>query len=237
MPLVQAVFFDLDGTLIDDDTAYRRALLRAAEEASDLNPGLDAGLLVKAYDDLATAMPPTGLENVDGRRRFLWRKTFASFGLNDASLVNQTTNRYSTYRLEYGNAYPDAEQVLEGLLGRVRLAVITNGPDAGQRKKLAFNDIDHYFQLIAVSGDVGLAKPDARIFEHALQGLGVPAEATWHVGDGLETDIAGAKAAGLTAVWLNRDGRRRAKDAVAPDYEIASLTELPALIDLSGTLS
>jgi putative hydrolase of the HAD superfamily len=233
MKPVQAIFFDLDGTLIDDDAAYRRALQRTADEACEPNPGLDPDELARAYDDLANKMPPSGLEDVDARRRFLWRKTFAAFGLNDPTLVRETAARYAEYRLEMGNAYPEAREILERLHGRVPMAVITNGPDAGQRDKLAFTRLDRYFQLIVVSGEVGLAKPDARIFQHALEALGVGADAAWHIGDNVNTDVAGAKAAGLTAVWLNRDGRDRHEIAVAPDFEIASLAELPGLLGLA----
>lgn len=56
--------------------------------------------------------------------------------------------------------------------------------------------------------------------------LAVSADGAWYVGDSLHTDVAGARAAGLTAVWLNRLGSERKADDPEPDLEIESLTEL-----------
>ena len=80
-----------------------------------------------------------------------------------------------------------------------------------------------------ISAEVGVAKPDARIFEFALRALGVEPENVWHVGDDLNADVAGAKGASLTAVWLNRRGNLRTGDGPKPDYEIRSLRQLPVL--------
>ncbi|MGH7292500.1 MAG: HAD hydrolase-like protein, partial [Myxococcota bacterium] len=52
----------------------------------------------------------------------------------------------------------------------------------------------------------------------------------WHIGDSLSADIAGAKAAGVAAVWLNRSALARPDGAPVPDHEIRSLSELTALL-------
>jgi FMN phosphatase YigB (HAD superfamily) len=57
-------------------------------------------------------------------------------------------------------------------------------------------------------------------------------EHVWHVGDEALTDVAGAHAAGLSAVWLNRNGRRWSSGIARPDHEIRSLSELPALLPI-----
>ncbi len=64
--------------------------------------------------------------------------------------------------------------------------------------------IEQMFDVVVISGEVGVAKPDASVFAFALHKLGVEKENAWHVGDSLRTDVAGALGAGLTAVWLNR---------------------------------
>ena len=68
------------------------------------------------------------------------------------------------------------------------------------------------------------------IFQLALDKLGVEPENVWHIGDSLASDVAGAKASGLTAVWLNRHGAVRKEDDPQPDHEIASLAELLLLL-------
>ena len=85
-------------------------------------------------------------------------------------------------------------------------------------------------QMIVVSGELGAAKPDAGPFDAAVQALGSDRRRTWHVGDNLDTDVQGARNAGLIAVWLNRHGRRRAIHDPEPNIEVASLSMLVRLL-------
>jgi HAD superfamily hydrolase (TIGR01662 family) len=66
--------------------------------------------------------------------------------------------------------------------------------------------LTEHLAFVMVSADYSVRKPNAMLFEVAAARLGVPARDIWFVGDRLDTDIAGAKAAGMIAVWLNRDG-------------------------------
>jgi putative hydrolase of the HAD superfamily len=75
------------------------------------------------------------------------------------------------------------------------------------------------------SAEAGVAKPDRRIFERALAIASVPAAAALHVGDSLDADVAGARAAGIRAVLLVRDGDANAPAGVPV---IGSLAELGA---------
>ena len=109
----------------------------------------------------------------------------------------------------------------------IRLGLVTNGPSDFQRDKLRTLGIEDRLDAIVISGEVAAAKPDAVLFQRALELLGAEPGEAWHVGDSLDTDVAGARAAGLVAVWLNRK-RIPVDDAVRPDLEIASLGELTA---------
>ena len=84
------------------------------------------------------------------------------------------------------------------------------------------------FDAVVLSSRVGTVKPDPRIFEAALRALGVPARSVLHVGDSPREDEAGARAAGLHAVLLDRDGRH---PGVSPDARITSLLELLPRLD------
>jgi FMN phosphatase YigB (HAD superfamily) len=109
---------------------------------------------------------------------------------------------------------------------RVPLALITNGASDTQRGKLRVLGMEHWFEAVVISGEVGIAKPNASVFDLALLQLVVERENVWHVGDSLTTDVAGAKAAGLTAVWINRSGRVREEGDPEPDLEVRSLSNL-----------
>ena len=111
---------------------------------------------------------------------------------------------------------------------RLPLALITNGASDTQREKLRVLDIEHSFDAVVISGEVGIAKPDPSVFDQALKQLAVERETVCHVGDSLATDVTGAQAARLTAVWLNRSGLLRREDDPEPDVEIRSLSNLMA---------
>lgn len=123
-----------------------------------------------------------------------------------------------------------ARGVVERLAGRVGLAVATNGLAAAQRRRLATAGLADHLDRVLISEELGAAKPDPAFFEAALERLGrPPRERVLMVGDGLQTDIRGALAAGLPACWYNPAGLAPAAD-LAPTYEIRRLAELVGLV-------
>ena len=85
-------------------------------------------------------------------------------------------------------------------------------------------------EFILISEALGAYKPDPRVFEAALERLGLPPHEVLHVGDSDVDDVQGARAAGLRVAWINRDGRQRRAGVPAPDFELRDLSALPALI-------
>ena len=81
-------------------------------------------------------------------------------------------------------------------------------------------------RFVLISETVQAYKPDRRMFEAAVQRLGLSPDEVLHVGDSDVDDIQGAKAAGLSVAWVNRDGRTRRADVPEPDFEMADLTGL-----------
>jgi putative hydrolase of the HAD superfamily len=110
----------------------------------------------------------------------------------------------------------------------VAFVIVTNNVTSEQRLKLDRCGLRPYVDALITSEDVGVTKPDARIFETALAAAGVrPAEAVM-LGDSWMTDVAGARAAGVRAVWLNRTG------AVSPDSSAgATVSEIQSLEPLA----
>jgi putative hydrolase of the HAD superfamily len=87
-----------------------------------------------------------------------------------------------------------------------------------------------WFDAVVISGEIGVAKPDAAIFEAALARVNVTTNDVWHVGDSLSTDIAGAIAAGIKSVWLNRAGRKRGPSDPAPTDDVPTLRGLDEML-------
>ena len=122
---------------------------------------------------------------------------------------------------------PDARPALDELVsGGYRLAVVSNW-DYELPSELARLGILDRFEVVAVSAALGVAKPDPAIFAWALDALGVTAGEAVHCGDRPDKDCAGARAAGIRAVLLDREALHEG----APCARISALTDLPALLD------
>lgn len=117
--------------------------------------------------------------------------------------------------------------VLEELRGIARLAVVTNGMEEFQRAKLDAAGLTGLFDVVVSSAAVGASKPDPRIFEFALERIDGRAADAVMIGDNPLRDVAGAQAAGLRAVWVDRDGGD--DHGVRPEARVSDLGGLAAL--------
>lgn len=121
--------------------------------------------------------------------------------------------------------FPEVHPTLERLALRFSLGVITNGNADVHRLGLA-----DYFQFALCAEELGIGKPDPHPFQTALQRAGVTAAQAVHIGDHPSDDIAGARAAGMRAIWFNPQGKAWEGDGL-PDAQISSLAELPTLLE------
>lgn len=233
MSRYEAVFFDLDETLLDDETSYVSSVEAVCRTLAASLPGLEPALLLETYRRESQAYwlevaerVLTGALDGESVRREGWRRTLLACGCNDASLAGAAAAAYSLYRRRSYRLFEDAAAALERLHGRLPLVLITNGSSETQWEKARVLGIDTCFEAVLISGQCGFAKPDARIFRLALDKLGVAPATVLHVGDSLASDVAGAHNAGIGSVWINRRGHRRADNEPQPQQEIASLHEL-----------
>ena len=129
--------------------------------------------------------------------------------------------------------YPDALPAMASLRERgYRLAVIGNQP-ASRTEELRSLGVDA--EVIAMSAEMGVAKPSQQFFERALELIGSPDPASVaYVGDRIENDVLPATAAGMRAVWIRRGPWgviERLPDDMQPALVVDSLTELAERID------
>jgi HAD superfamily hydrolase (TIGR01509 family) len=127
--------------------------------------------------------------------------------------------------------FDDAVQTLEALRPRFKLGLVTNGPSRTQRPKIEQFQLIDYFDLLIVSEEVGVAKPDPAIFAIALERLGVAPSEALFVGDSPEFDLRGAAAAGMPFIWMNPRGELLPADVAQPLAAIERLSELLPLLD------
>lgn len=236
MKSVRALLFDLDETLLDG-SGNREAIVRTCARIAASQPALDATQLLDANTEVWRRYWPEvadlwTLGALEGAAVSLeaWRRTLRACGCDDESLARLARTTHEEIGRETLCLFDDVMDALASLRAGVAFGLITNGAADTQRDKLRILGIEHYFGAIVISGEVGIAKPDAAVFQIALDKLRVEPGDAWHVGDSPGTDIAGAKAADMTAVWLNRSGSALKDGEVKADYEIRSLADLPLLL-------
>lgn len=130
-------------------------------------------------------------------------------------------------------APPEYAAVVQRLAERYRLGLLSNFDDARTGHQiLEDTGVASYFEVVVLSAEVRMRKPNPAIFRRLLEGLRLAPEEVLYVGDTVHDDVAGARAAGIPVVWLSENKGAFPADARKPDYTIGNLTELPALLGL-----
>jgi putative hydrolase of the HAD superfamily len=260
----QAILFDLDETLIHEEASVQRALLCTCEptcERYGLDPnalarsvreyarmlwrslpthedcmamgissweGLHARFLGDGplYETLRTLIP--------GYRKEVWNRALVEHGVRDLALSEELMDSFMVERRRHHTPFPEAEVVLRDLPAGYRLAVVTNGPSELQREKLTLSGLAPYFEAVVISGELGIGKPDPRIFQRALNELQAAADKAVMVGDSLERDIAGAQQTGISTIWVDRSIHPE-KASIVPDAKITDLRELASALEQLST--
>jgi 2-haloacid dehalogenase len=227
------LLFDADGTLFDFDSAEAQALQLTLSQAGDhLEPA-----------ELASYRQAFKRINGD-----LWR-LFEDGGISQdtlkvarfAKLVDETgitadpvamSTMYLANLAKNSDLLPGAESLLETLAGEYQMAIITNGLKAVQRPRFGRATITHHFAAIIISDEVGVAKPDPRIFDAAFDEMDQPQrEEVLIIGDSLTSDIAGGINYGIDTCWYNPHGRPRPADMVI-QYELQNLHQLTQILSV-----
>ncbi|BCG07958.1 MULTISPECIES: pyrimidine 5'-nucleotidase [Buttiauxella] len=125
---------------------------------------------------------------------------------------------------------PGAVSLLNALKDKVKIGIITNGFTALQQIRLERTGLRDYFDLLVISEQVGVAKPDRKIFDYTFEQMGhPPRDRVLMVGDTAESDILGGMNAGIATCWLNAHARSL-PEGIRPTWEVASLSELERLL-------
>lgn len=231
----KAVFFDVDDTLYDHLIPLRSALQESAGLPNEM-PYEDIYYRFRYYSDLLSeeknlsAIPEE--ESLADMRRRRFMLALAEFGV----FLNETEAEAAQ------RAYVDRQFQIQPFLGAMELiekltqsgiivGLITNGPAEHQQKKLKALQVERYIpeNLIFVSGGVGYAKPDVRLFEHVNVITRTSPEHSYYVGDSWRNDVVGAMSAGWTVLWFNHRNAA-AESAHRPHFTVHNYQEITDIL-------
>lgn len=216
----QWVLFDADHTLFDFDSF------------TGLNTVLaqyDISLTRAEYDDFQRINQPLWTDYQNGKigiaelSEIRFAKLAARAGIAPLAL----NARLQQEMAHISRLLPHARETLDALKAHgTKLGIITNGYAALQQPRLDANRLSGCFDLVEVSETVGIPKPDARLFAHALKQMGNPdPHRVLMVGDSLLSDITGGNRAGMDTCWFNPHAVPNT-GSIIPTYEIRRLDEV-----------
>lgn len=154
-----------------------------------------------------------------------WSNALKDFSVFDDVLALEMSEKFQADRHQRHYVYPESVGVLETCSKDYRLGMITNGAPGIQWEKIGRSGIRGYFEHIIVSGDVGIGKPDRKIFEIAMDKFGIGPGDCLMIGDSLRSDIAGSRNAGIRCVRVDRSQVSAEKFTVGPDKEMPRTVE------------
>ncbi|EGU31974.1 nucleotidase [Vibrio ichthyoenteri ATCC 700023] len=125
---------------------------------------------------------------------------------------------------------PQARELLEALSGKAKLGIITNGFTELQQVRLAKMGLSDVFAQVVISEEVGVAKPDAGIFDYTMEKIGQPCKSkVLMVGDNLHSDVLGGVNYGIDTCWLNRTDEEH-DPQIVPNYTVSCLSQLQTIL-------
>lgn len=224
--MIRAVFFDLDDTLFDHQHCARAALagVRDAHPCFAALPPEDierhhGHILEDLHLQVMSGQLP-----LDAARIERFRRLYAVVGhAAEETLVAQTASAYREHYIRSRREVSGATALLAEVRKHAQVVIVSNNLLEEQQDKLRHCGLDRYVDVLVVSEEAGVAKPDPKIFEIALERARCTAAEAVMVGDSWTNDIRGAMAAGIRPIWFNRTGRQ----APDPDVDVIRSLEPP----------
>lgn len=253
--MITTVLLDLDDTILADDEASDLAFAATAALAPHLDAealitqvklAADAGWAEGPFPDWLVEVGTGPLELLRARfegddphwgvmrewgpgyRRRSWQQGLAALGVTDDELAATLDAGFERARGEANPWCTGAETALAELRKHYKLGMVTNGIPDVQRKKIDETGLESLFDAIIVSGEVGYGKPHPKVYQAALDALGVTPEETIMVGDNWRRDVVGPQKLGIRGVWISMSRPRPTDDE--PWLEIVALAELPEIL-------
>lgn len=232
MRRLQAILFDIDDTLFST-TEFARKARRNAVRAM-IQAGLDVPeeVVLRELDEVLAEFSSNYEHHFDKLIQRL--RPSCLKGLNSALIVAAGVAAYHDTKFRELAPFDDVFPLFNDLKrAGMRLGVVTHGWTVKQAEKLVRLGLVTYLdpRAVFISDQIGISKPNPKLYATALADLGLPANEVMYVGDSPEHDIAPPQSIGMITVWARRAARHGLDGTgIAPDYTVEDFEELRGIL-------
>jgi putative hydrolase of the HAD superfamily len=232
-----AILFDIDDTLCATTEFARRARRNAVEAMISAGLQVPAAELLAELDEVIVEFSSNYEHHFD--KLLLRLEPARTAKLNRALVVAAGVASYHDTKFRELRPYPGVAELFRDLQrAGMRLGIVTHGLSVKQAEKLLRLGLVEYLdpQAIFISDQIGINKPNPKLYQFALNALDLDAERVMYVGDNPRNDIEPPKSLGMTTVWARMSGRH-VDCPTAPDHTIESFEDLRGLLRMSYSLA
>lgn len=230
----RGVLFDLDDTILSINARVEQVWRKVSEDFTARHIGIQLENLIAAIAEMKEwywsdmERHQRGRLNLARARREIIELALSRLGFANIETAGELAQAYGEELEKHMQPFPGAIETLKHFRGNnIMLALVTNGAAEVQRKKINRFGLEPLFDCIVIESEFGVGKPDRRVFEHALERIGVGTGESWMIGDDLARDVAGAQQLGIHSVWVDWQGKGLPAAAPArPDRVISRIAEL-----------
>lgn len=230
------IFFDLDDTLFDFSSASLISLMNLWDETPEIRacfPNPDDFLEeYHVNNKLMWQLHESGQITADFLKGERFRLTIAPDRYDEEiqHLARRLNDRYLWLLGECDAPVKGAGELLDELSKKYLIGVLTNGFTEAQYRKIRSSGLDRYIQRMVISDEIGIQKPDARLFRYAESETGASPDTSIMIGDNPSNDIQGAINAGWQAIYFNCKGKPFESNSPLYLGQIYSLSDIPSKI-------
>ena len=225
------IFFDLDRTLWDFDAAAEVAFEKIYDQYHLKELGIPSAhefhMVYHPLNEKLWELYRANQITKDELNHTRFMKPLEHYGIHDDELADRLSEDYVYWSPRIVRLVPGTMELLDYLKPKYHLHLITNGFQEVQHTKLNGSGLGPYFETLTVSEEVGVKKPNPEIFQYALAKAHAAPEESLMIGDEMDVDIDGARAADMDQIFFNPSGENTIGERT---YEVRNLLDIMKIL-------
>ena len=240
MCAIKLVGFDLDDCLFNSTGLSEKARIKGIDAMISLGLDIDRKKAILLIKEIVEEYGSNSSRHYDYFIRRLIEIEKLSISFNEQyKYIAAAVMAYHAQKIKYIELYDEVMPCLKKLKNlSIKTAIITDGIPIKQYEKILRLNIEDMIDLVVISDEIGIRKPNPKLFSFFLKKFGVNGKETIYVGDNIYKDIVPAKLNNIHSIYIHRGGKydtfktgQKISVEFKPDYEITNLNQILSIIE------